>query len=342
MREGGHASLLRLGANESAFGPSPKAVAAMAAELPHLSWYGDPESYDLRCAIAVRHGCGVEHVSVGSGIDDLMGLAVRAFMSPGSVALTTAGTYPTFAYHVTGFGGRLDVVPYRNDGRLDLDALAARAQATQPAIVYLANPDNPSGTMLPAGAVVEFFEALPRQSLLLLDEAYADFVDSADLFPELISGRLIRVRTFSKAYGMAGARVGYAVTSPRNVVTFQKIRLHYGVNRNAQIGALASLQDDEFREYVVGAVAAGRDEYYGLARSLGLGALRSLTNFVCIDFGDAGRATAVMNALLAHGVFVRKPAAPPLDRYVRISVGAPQERAEFGVRLRRVLEELPS
>jgi histidinol-phosphate aminotransferase len=340
MREGGHTSLLRLGANESAFGPSPKAVEAMARELPRISWYGDPESYDLRSALSIRHGCSVDNICAGSGIDDLMGLAVRAFMWPGAIALTTRGTYPTFAYHVTGFGGRLDAVPYRSDGFVDVDALIARAQELRPAIVYIANPDNPSGTLLPAPEIVRLFEALPAQSLLFLDEAYADFVDERQIFPPLLHGRLIRVRTFSKAYGMAGARIGYMISTPRNVVTFQKIRLHYGVNRNAQIGALASLEDDAFRAYVVEKVAEGREDYYALAKSAGAGVLRSHTNFVCIDFETEARASAVMNALLAHGVFIRKPAAPPLDRYVRISVGTPQERAEFGNRLKGAVAEV--
>lgn len=340
MREGGHTSLLRLGANESAFGPSPKAVEAMARELPHISWYGDPESYDLRSALAVRHECAIENMCIGSGIDDLMGLAVRAFMRPGAVALTTRGTYPTFSYHVTGFGGTLETVAYREDGMLDVDALIARANELRPAIVYLANPDNPSGTLLPATEIVRLFEALPRQSLLFLDEAYADFVDDRHLFPPLLHGRLLRVRTFSKAYGMAGARIGYLISTPRNVVTFQKIRLHYGVNRNAQIGALASVEDGAFRDYVVAQVAQGREAYYALAAAIGGTALRSHTNFVCIDFETNDRATAVMNKLLAHGVFIRKPAAPPLDRYVRVSVGTPEERVEFGARLRAVLSEV--
>ena len=340
MREGGHSSLLRLGANESAFGPSPKAVEAMARELPRISWYGDPESYDVRSALAVRHDCAVENLCVGSGIDDLMGLAVRAFMGAGAVALTTRGTYPTFAYHVTGFGGRLETVQYRADGMVDVDALVARANELRPAIVYLANPDNPSGTLLPPAEVVRLFEALPRQTLLFLDEAYVDFIDERSAFPPLLHGRLLRVRTFSKAYGMAGARIGYLISTPRNVVTFQKIRLHYGVNRNAQIGALAALGDVGFHEHVVKQVAQGRDEYYTLAVSLGTSALRSHTNFVCIDFGNAERATTVMNKLLAHGVFVRKPAAPPLDRYVRVSVGTPEERLEFGTRLRALLAEV--
>ncbi len=340
MREGGHASLLRLGANESAFGPSPKAVDAMARELPHISWYGDPESYDLRSALAVRHDCAIENLCIGSGIDDLMGLAVRAFMWPGAVALTTRGTYPTFAYHVTGFGGNLETVQYRHDGTVDIDALIARAKALRPAIVYVANPDNPSGTLLPPSEIARLFEALPQQSLLFLDEAYADFVDEPSIFAPLMHGRFLRVRTFSKAYGMAGARIGYMISTPRNVVTFQKIRLHYGVNRNAQIGALASIEDETFRRDVVRQVAQGREDYYALAASLGTTALRSHTNFVCVDFGSNERATKIMNGLLAHGVFIRKPAAPPLDRHVRVSVGTTEERREFGVRLRTVLAEV--
>lgn len=340
MREGGHASLLRLGANESAFGPSPGAVEAMTRELPHISWYGDPESYDLRSALAVQHGCSIENICIGSGIDDLMGLAVRAFMWPGAPALATRGTYPTFGYHVTGFGGTLETVAYREDGMVDVDALIARARGVRPAIVYLANPDNPSGTLLPATEIVRLFEALPPQSLLFLDEAYADFVEERENFPPLLHGRLVRVRTFSKAYGMAGARIGYMISTPRNVMTFQKIRLHYGVNRNAQIGALAALQDEAFRRYVVGAVREGREDYYALAASLECGVLRSFTNFVCIDFGSNQRATAVMNKLLAHGVFIRKPGAPPLDRFVRVSVGTPAERLDFASRLRAVLAEV--
>lgn len=339
MREGGHTQLLRLGANESAFGPSPKAVEAMAAELPRISWYGDPESFDLRSALAVHHQCSIENLCVGSGIDDLMGLAVRAFMGPGTIALTTRGTYPTFSYHVTGFGGKLEAVPYREDGVIDIDGLIEAASTIRPAIVYVANPDNPSGTLVPDVDIVRLFEALPKETLLLLDEAYADFAPSTDFLPPVIHSRILRMRTFSKAYGMAGARIGYMISTPRNVVTFQKIRLHYGVNRNAQIGALAALADREFHAYVIDAVAKGRRDYYVIARSLGLGVLQSHTNFVCVDFKTNERATAVMNSLLAHGVFVRKPAAQPLDRYVRISVGSPSERVEFATRLRAVLTE---
>jgi histidinol-phosphate aminotransferase len=342
MREGGHSELVRLGANESAFGPSPRAVEAMAAELPRISWYGDPESYDLRVALARKHGCRVEELVVGAGIDDLMGLVVRAFVAPGAAALTTRGSYPTFNYHVTGFGGRLVYATYCEDGRPDLDALVDVARREKPSVIYLANPDNPSGTFIGKDEMIAFFDALPRDAVFLLDEAYADFVDEASLLPAHIEDRLIRARTFSKAYGMAGARIGYAIASETNVMTLQKIRLHYGVNRNAQIGALASLEDEPFRRHVVDEVEAARADYYRLAMELGLGYIESFANFVCIDLGTVDRATRVMNELLARGVWIRKPGLPPLDRFVRVSAGTAPMREAFDEAFRLVLAEVPA
>ena len=339
MRETGRAQFVRLGANESAFGPSPKAVDAMSRELRRLSWYGDPESLDLRDALAQKHRCRPEQIVVGSGIDDLMGLAVRAFVAPGDWAVATRGTYPTFAYHVIGYGGRLNEVPYLPGGLVDTQMLLAAARAG-PSIVYLANPDNPSGTFIGKDALTRFYEALPRDTLLLLDEAYADFVDGADLFPAVFEDRLIRLRTFSKAYGMAGARIGYALTTQRNVQTFGKIRLQYGINRNAQIGALASLRDDEFARYVVAETARARDDYYSLARSLGRRYIESHANFVCIEMETPQRATHVMNELLARGVWIRKPGASPLDAYIRVSAGTPPMREAFAAALRSVLDEV--
>src|SRR5579862_5879453 len=158
MRETGQRELVRLGANESAFGPSPKAIAAMRAELSRLSWYGDPESLDLRDALAERHRCSPEQIVVGAGIDDLMGLAVRAFVAPGGKAVTTRGSYPTLNYHVVGYGGRLSYASYGNDGAPDLDALAEIAHAEKPSLVYLANPDNPSGRFADRDTIRTFYE----------------------------------------------------------------------------------------------------------------------------------------------------------------------------------------
>ncbi len=342
MRERGLGELVRLGANESAFGPAPSAVAAMAHELERTAWYGDPDSLDLRDALSEKHGCLPDHICIGAGIDDLMGLAVRAFVAPGAIAVTSRGTYPTFDYHVAGYGGTIVRVPYRNDDRPDLDGLAAAAHATSAAMVYLANPDNPSGTFATIDEIARFRAALPEQTMLFLDEAYADFVEAAELPGNSFDPNLLRMRTFSKAYGMAGARIGYALAHPDIVATFQKIRLHFGVNRSAQIGALASLRDDAFRAHVVAETARGRAEYAALATRMGFASVPSRTNFVCIDVGGVARATAIVDGLLAHGVWIRKPGAPPLDRCIRVTVGTEAMRAAFAAAFREVVAKVPA
>lgn len=340
MREGGLRELVRLGANESAFGPSSRAVAAMSGELERLSWYGDPDSYALREALAARHGCSIEQVLVACGIDDLMGLVVRAFVEIGGVAICAHGTYPTFAYHVAGYGGRLETAAYTAGGEPDLEALSALAQRVRASVVYLANPDNPSGTFIPGERITAFYESLPAETLLLLDEAYADFAEP-DLLPEpRFEDRLVRTRTFSKAYGLAGARIGYALTTPRNAERFERIRLQYGVNRNAQIGALAALGDEAHLAWVLRETAAAREAYAKIAREIGAAVLPSRANFLCIDMGSAHRATEVMTELLERGVWIRKPGAPPLDRFIRVTAGTAPMREAFAQALREVVREI--
>lgn len=340
MRQNARTELVRLGANESAFGPSPRAVAAMTLELDRLSWYGDPDSYALRERLAAKHGCGIEQVVVGCGIDDLMGLTVRTFLEPGTPAVAVRGTYPTFAYHVAGYGARLETVPYTKEGGADLEALLVLANRLRPSVVYLANPDNPSGTFLRREDVAAFYEALPDESLLLLDEAYADFVDETRLLAPTFEDRLVRVRTFSKAYGLAGARIGYALLTQRNAERFERVRLQYGVNRNAQIGALAALGDETHLRWVIEQTEAARREYESVARELGTVTIASHTNFVCIDMEKAEWATAIVQALLRRGVWVRKPGAPPLDRYIRVSAGTAPMREAFVEALRAAIKEV--
>lgn len=345
-RRSGKALTLRLGANESAFGPSPLALEAMREAAAQVNWYGDPESYDLRMALAGRHGVGMENVVIGCGIDDLLELIVRTYLETGQMAVTSLGGYPTFAYHVAGYGGKLQRVPYRDD-RNDLAGLAETANRSQARIVYLANPDNPSGSWVTAEEIGSLVEALPEDCLLLLDEAYSDFAPENALLPVDVSDpRVIWARTFSKAHGMAGARIGYALAMAEIIAAFDKIRLHFGVNRVAQAGALASLQDTAHVESVVAAIAEGREEYATLAREMGFTPLLSATNFVTMDVGGVKRARALVAALAERGVFIRMPGAPPLDRCIRVTVGTPEERAEFAEILRavwpQVAEALPT
>jgi histidinol-phosphate aminotransferase len=334
--------MLRLGANESAFGPSPRAIAAMRAEAAHNSWYGDPESYELRVALARRLGCTPEHLTIGSGIDDLHSLVVRTFCAAGTVALETEGTYATFAYHVAANGVQLRTVPYRADGSNDIEQLIDVARRERPKMIYLANPDNPSGTFAEPEPVAALREALSPDQVLVLDEAYVDFVPPQRLMTPLVDPQVVRLRTFSKAYGLAGARVGYAICDPAVIQTFQNIRQHFGVNRNGQVAALASLDDDDFIRGVVAEVERGREEYYALAARHGLRSVKSLTNFVCIEIGTKNEANAFLEELLRRGVFLRKPSAPPLDGYVRVTVGTADERRRFAEIFAEALSSMPS
>lgn len=327
-RRRGESLELRLGANESAFGTSPRALAAMRAQLERSSWYGDPESHDLRSALAAHLDIDIENVVVGCGIDDLLGLVVRTYLEPGECAVTSLGAYPTFNYHVVGYGGRIEFVPYRDDCN-DLEALAAAARTHSARLLFLANPDNPSGSYHQADAIAALLDALPEEALLVLDEAYSEFAPTPTLPIDDEDPRLIRLRTFSKAYGMAGQRIGYAIAPRETIAAFDRVRLHFGVNRIAQAGALAALYDRGFLEHVVEEVKRGRDEYAELAAAMGLRTLPSATNFVAFDMGSAQRARAAVDTLLLHHVFVRMPGAPPLNRCIRVTVGTPSERRRF-------------
>lgn len=321
---------LRLGANESLFGTSPKALLAIghAAQTSYL--YGEPDSTDLRESLAERHGVPFTHISVGSGIDDLLGLIARAFVEPGVTVVTSLGGYPTFNYHVEGFGGTLHRAPYRSDFRNDLETLADLASQQKPHLVYLANPDNPTGTWYSPAQIAAFRAALPERTLLVLDEAYIEFApQSTDGTDLAVDPSVIRLRTFSKAHGLAGARIGYMLADRAIVEAMNKIRHHFGVNRIAQAAALASLADDAFLESVITEVITGRAHYQAIAATVEANAISSATNFVAFDFGTKARADEVLAKLLELGVFVRKPGVAPLDQLVRITVGPKDARDQL-------------
>ena len=326
-RRSGSEFILRLGANESAFGISPKAAEAMREAMQRSSWYGDPESHDLRATLAERHGVAMDEICIGAGIDEILGVVVRMLTEPGSPVVTSRGAYPTFNYHVAGFGAQLEAVPYRDDHE-DPDAVLARVRDTGAPLAYLANPDNPMGTWHDAARMRSFVDSMPEQTVLVLDEAYLDFAPEAAVWPmDPSDPRVLRMRTFSKAHGMAGARIGYCVGHRSLIAGLNKIRNHFGVNRIAQAGALASLGDPEFIAGVVQEVDAGRREYTDLAASLGLTAIPSAANFVAVDIGSGTRARALLEELEKRRVFVRMPGVTPLNRCVRISVGTAPERS---------------
>jgi len=316
----------RLGANENVFGPSPRAIEAMRDAASEIWQYGDSSSHDLRSALAERHGGSNRNVVVGEGIDGLLGYLVRMMIEPGDAVVTSDGAYPTFNYHVTGYGGILHKVAYREDAE-DLPALMARAAETHAKLIYFANPDNPMGSWWEGARVAAALDDLPEGCLLILDEAYVEFAPEGTAAPvDLSDPRVIRMRTFSKAYGMAGARVGYALGAAPLIAEFEKIRNHFGMNRAAQSGALAALHDDAWLAEIRRRVARAREEIGRIASVNGLTALPSATNFVSVDCGkDGDFARSVLAGLLGRGIFVRMPFVAPQDRCIRISCGRPED-----------------
>lgn len=340
-RQLGRCFQLRLGANESSFGLSPLARQALIDAAAEGHWYGDATHYELRQELSRLHGIPAESIAVGAGIDEILGWITRLFLNPGDGVTASRGSYPTFHYHVNGFGGVLHWVPYR-DFTNDCDGLARQARATGSRIVYLANPDNPTGTFLDKETIRELRRQLPSDCVLVIDEAYVEFAPTEDVLPFDVSDPgIIRTRTFSKVYGLAGARIGYAITHPETVAGFDKIRNHFGVSRAAQQAALASLKDPEFLGRVVAAVDEGKADYRVIAQNLGYTTLPSATNFVAIDTGSEERASWWLDSLEKEGVFIRVPGVAPLNRCLRITVGTPEERQLLAQHMQRLKQRLP-
>ncbi len=330
----------RIGANESVFGPSPKAIAAMQAAAIDSWMYGDPDNHDLRAAIAVKLGLTPQNVTIGEGIDSLFGYTVRQYVEPGDAVVTSLGAYPTFNFHVTGYGGRLVLIPYVND-REDPASLIAAIMREKPKLVYFANPDNPMGSHWPASDVQRLIDAIPDGTVLVLDEAYFEFGPPGTTPAlDMSNPKVIRYRTFSKAYGMAGARIAYALGEATTIRSFDKIRNHFSVNRIAQAGALAAWADDAYLAGVKAKVHSARETIGAIARANGLEPLPSATNFVAIDCKhDGAYAKRIIDGLIARDVFVRMPGVPHLNRCIRVSAGTEADLALFAAELPKALAE---
>ena len=302
----------------------------MQAAAGQAWMYGDPEVHTLKAALAQHHGCTPENIVVGEGIDGLLGYLARLIVEPGTPVVTSLGAYPTFNFHVAGYGGTLHRAPYKGDHE-DPAALLALAQQTQARMLYLANPDNPMGSHHPGAAIQDLLSNLPEQTLLVLDEADIDLAP-AGTAPEISpdTPNLIRFRTFSKAHGLAGLRVGYAITAAPLAQAFDKVRNHFGLGRIAQAGALAALQDQAYLTEIRAKTALARTRLSGIARANGLIPLASATNFITMDCTrDGDYARRVLAELLARGIFVRMPGVAPLDRCIRVSLGDEAALAAF-------------
>jgi len=340
-REIGKPFDLRLGANENGFGPSPKALCAMRDTLPEIWMYGDSVCYDIRQALAEFHEVGIENIVVGEGIDALLGYTCRLFVAPGRKVVTTQGAYPTFNFHVSGNGGELHFVPMKGNHE-DIDAILLKSKSVDARLSYFSNPNNPMGSWHNASEIQRLIDGFEGNNILVLDEAYIEFApeDAAPVF-DVTNPNLLRFRTFSKAYAMAGARIGYCIGEAGLIIEFEKVRNHFGVNRVSQAGALASLKDQAYLSETVGKVVKGREKIARIADKYGFRAFSSATNFVTMDCQrDEQFARDIVNSLTGKAVFIRMPSIAPETGFIRVSVGCDEDLEKFGRILGKVLAEL--
>ncbi len=320
-REYGVDEVLKLASNENPLGPSPKALAALEGLTQELRYYPDSRARDLREALAGRHGVEPEQIVVGNGSVECIDLVARAFLRPGDEAVCGFPCFPRFPIACQVVGVSPVVVPHVG-WTTDLDGIA-RAVTDRTRVVYVDDPCNPTGTAVGADRLAAFLDALPPSVLVVLDRAYYEFVPPEERFEEdveRITGgeNLVVLRTFSKAYGLAGLRVGYAVVRPEHAGALDRVREAFNTSVPAQVAARAAIEDADHVERTVRTTAVERARLLEVFARLGFSAIPSTTNFVFVDLGE--RAAEINLGLLARGIAIRPMTAPGIESYARISV----------------------
>ncbi len=315
---------VKLASNESPFPPLPQVEAVVNAGLAGLNRYPDAYARALRAALADRHGVDLEQVVVGNGSCELILLAGQALLDPGTTVVHADPSFAIYPHLATAAGAGAVAVPLEADGGHDLDAMAA-AVDERTRLVVVCNPNNPTGVYRDAGRIERFVAALPEDLAILVDEAYYDFVDEADAGRTMSlareRGNLLVTRTFSKAYGLCGLRIGYGVASRAWAAAIEKVRQPFNTNALAQAAALESLRHPSQIARRVDETVAERRRIAAALEELGIAFTPSRTNFLLIDAGDQGR----HEALLRRGVIVRDGAALGVPGTLRITIGAPAE-----------------
>ena len=338
-RELGITDAIKLASNENPLPPSAKVQQAIAAALPHLNRYPDGSGYYLRGALARRHGVTADHILLANGSNELIELLVRAFVKPGDEAVIPHPSFVVYPMIVQAVGG-IRVVVTLKDQRLDLEAMA-RAMTPMTKMVFIANPNNPTATIVTAEEVEDFMARVPERAIVVFDEAYFEFAQGPD-FPDTLSylrqGRKVAVlRTFSKAASLAGLRVGYGVADPHCMSLLNRIRAPFNVNSLAQVAALAALDDDAHILECLRMIEAGRHYLYDEFASLGIKYAPSRANFILVDVGR--NAADIYQRLLKEGVIVRPMTSFGMESALRISIGTPEENRRLMKAMRKVLSE---
>lgn len=334
------ASIVKLASNENPFGIPESSRAAMAAAAAELGRYPDANGFELKAALSKRYNVPADWITLGNGSNDILEIAAHAFVQAGQSVVYAQYSFAVYALATQGVGARAIVVPAKNYGH-DLDAMAAAIEPDT-RLVFIANPNNPTGTFIPAADIEAFLNKVPDHVIVVLDEAYNEYLapehqfESADWvrkYPNLMVSR-----TFSKAYGLAGLRVGFAIAQPHVTELMNRIRQPFNVNSLAQAAAIAALNDKEFLEQGAKNNAAGYQQFVEAFTELGLEFVPSYGNFVLVRVGDDEQAGARVNlALLKQGVIVRPVGNYGLPNWLRVSIGLPAENAVFIAALKKAL-----
>ena len=337
-REYGLDDVIKLASNENSWGTSPKAIAAMEAVLTGVHIYPDSQSYDLRQALARFLNVSMDYVTVGNGADGLIMEICMAFLGENSKVVVSASSFPVYDIYTHVMRADLVKVPLKGY-RLDLEAMAD-AIDEQTKVVFVCNPNNPTGTIASADEVDRFMERVPADVLVVFDEAYYEFVDS-DVYPEtmqyLREGRenVLILRTFSKVYGLAGVRLGYGIGHPDLIAYLHQVKEPFAVNLLAQAAGLAALEDTAFLEWTIESNRAERQFLHGELDRLGLSYVVGHTNFVLVEIGS--QAADVIQGLLEMGVIVRSCVAYDLPDFVRVTIGDRTQNERLIQSLERIL-----
>jgi histidinol-phosphate aminotransferase len=331
------ADILKMASNENPLGPSPKAVAAIRGALDVLHYYPDGSGYELKEKLSARYGVMPANIVLGNGSNDVLELVARAFLTRDDSAVYSQHGFMVYPLAIQAIGAKSIEVPARDFGT-DLDAIAAAVRADTK-MVFVANPNNPTGTFNPWDQVMRFVERIPPRVLVVLDEAYGEYLEDALVSPTprwlANFPNVVVSRTLSKAFGLAGLRVGYGFADPRVAEVMNRVRQPFNVNHLAMVAACAALGDADF-------IARSRDNNTaGLVQlragfdALGLRYLPSYANFITVEVGEADR---IYKALLAQGVIVRPIAGYGMPRHLRVTVGLPEQNARFLAALAKALD----
>jgi len=330
------ATIVKLASNENPRGPSPNALAAIAGAAAEVTRYPDGYGYLLKDALARRLGVDEAQLVLGNGSNDILELATQAFLRPFEAAVYSQHAFAVYPLATQARGARGIEVPVRDLGH-DLPAMRA-AITTDTRIVFVANPNNPTGTFIATGALEAFIDSVPRDVLVVLDEAYNEYLEPAER-ADTVSWlarypHLAICRSFSKAYGLAALRIGYGVMHASVADMFNRVRQPFNVNSFAQVAAVAALADTAYVEESRVMNRAGLAQLYAGLKALDVEYVPSHGNFLLVKVGDAAR---INHALLTQGVIVRPVANYGLPEYLRVSVGLPAENERFLAALKTAL-----